>query len=75
MPFSLLRGSVLDCLWRISFFSIFLFSFCLLRPHMWHMAAVRLGVESELQLPAYTTATEMQDLGSVMYTTAHSNAR
>ena len=25
-------------------------------PHLWHMEAPRLGVESGLQLPAYTTA-------------------
>ena len=24
--------------------------------HLWHMEATRLGVQSELQLPAYTTA-------------------
>ena len=27
----------------------------------WHMEVPRLGVESELQLPAYTTATATQD--------------
>ena len=34
----------------------FFFSF-LLGPHWWHMEVPRLGVESELQLPAYATAT------------------
>ena len=29
--------------------------------HLWHMEVPRLGVESELQLPAYTTATAMPD--------------
>ena len=34
------------------------FSFaCFLGPHLQHMEDPRLGVESELQLPAYTTAT------------------
>ena len=33
------------------FFSLFLWL------HLWHMEVPRLGVESELQLPAYTTAT------------------
>ena len=33
-----------------------------LEPHPWHMEVPRLGVESELQLPAYTTATATQDL-------------
>ena len=46
--------------------------------HLWHMEVPRLGVKSELQLPAYTTATAMRDLshtneGSLTYTTAHSN--
>ena len=34
-----------------------LFVFCFLGPYSWHMEVPRLGVESELQLPAYTTAT------------------
>ena len=47
-----------------------------LGPHQQHMEVPRLGVESELQLQAYTTATETQDLSpSATYTTAHSNAR
>ena len=29
---------------------------CFLGPHLWHMEVLRLGVEWELQLPAYTTA-------------------
>ena len=29
--------------------------------HMWHMEVPRLGVKSELQLPAYTTATATWD--------------
>ena len=28
-----------------------------LGPHLWHMEVSRLGVESEVQLPAYNTAT------------------
>ena len=31
-------------------------------PHLPHMEVPRLGVESERQLPAYTTVTAMQDL-------------
>ena len=41
------------------------------------MELPRLGVESELQLLAYTAATAMQDpsrAGSSTYTTAHGNA-
>ena len=33
----------------------------LLGLHQWHMEVPGLGVESELQLLAYTTATAMQD--------------
>ena len=32
-----------------------------LGPHVWHMEVPRLGVESQLQLLAYTTATATQD--------------
>ena len=39
--------------------SFFFFSF--LGLHLWHMQVSRLGVELELQLPAYTTATATQD--------------
>ena len=42
-----------DPLWN--FFSL------LFRLRPWHMEVPRLGVESELQLPAYTTATATQD--------------
>ena len=37
------------------------FSFVFLGPHPQHMKVPRLGVQSELQLLAYTTATAMQD--------------
>ena len=40
---------------------VFVFVFCFLGPHLQHMEVPRLGVELELQLPAYTTATAMQD--------------
>ena len=35
------------------------FYFSVLRPHLWHTEAPRLGVKSELQLLAYTTAAAM----------------
>ena len=39
------------------------------------MEVARLGVKSELQLPAYATATEMPDTAeSVTYTAAHGNS-
>ena len=50
--------------------------FCFLGLHSWHMEVRRLGGESELQLPAYATATTMRDLGRIhnLYTTARGNA-
>ena len=43
-------------------FSFSFFSFCLfLGPLLWYMEVPRLGVELELQLPAYATATAMWD--------------
>ena len=38
-------------------FCLFVFLFCFLGSHLRHMEVPRLGVESELQLPVYTTAT------------------
>ena len=40
----------------------FFFFLVFLGPHLRHMVVPRLGVESELQPPAYTTATETLDL-------------
>ena len=39
----------------------FFFFFVFLGPHPWQMDIPRLGVESELQLLAYTTTTATQD--------------
>ena len=39
--------------------------FCFLGLHLWHMEVPTQGVESELQLPAYTPATTMQDLSCI----------
>ena len=54
----------MDCLFI--FFHVlceqkFLIFFFFLGLHPQHMEVPRLGVESELQLPAYTTDTAMQD--------------
>ena len=38
-------------------FLVCVFVFCFLEPHLRHMEVPRPGVESEPQLPAYTTAT------------------
>ena len=44
---------------------VYLFLFCFLWPHLWHMEVPRLGIELELQLPAYTSATAMPDLSCI----------
>ena len=46
-------------------FFLFVLGFLFLRPHLWHMEVPRLGVELELQLPAYTTAIAMPDPSQV----------
>ena len=43
------------------FFFFFFFFFCFLGLHPRHMKVPRLGVQSELQLPVYTTATATPD--------------
>ena len=50
------------CVLLITTMSIIFFFF--LRLHLQHMEVSRLGVELELQLPAYVTATATQDLSS-----------
>ena len=42
-----------------------LFCFVFLGPHPQHMEVPRLGVELEVQLPVYTSATAMPDLSRV----------
>ena len=62
------------------FFGLFFWSFLpFLGPLSQHMEVPRQGVESELQLPAYTTATAAWDLSWIQavsppYTTARGNA-
>ena len=56
-----------------SFLLIYIFFF-FLGLHPRHMEVLRLGIELELQLPAYTAATAMPDLSHICdYTTAHGN--
>ena len=43
----------------------FLFLLLFLGPHLWHKEFPRLGVELELQLPAYATTTAKPDLSHV----------
>ena len=47
--------------------SLFFFFFVFPELHPWHMEVPRLGVESELQLPAYTTATATWDLSCQLH--------
>ena len=52
------------------FFCILFFSF--LGPHSWHIEAPRLGVELELQLLAYTTATrDPSHICNLYYSSQH----
>ena len=49
------------CYWTVTqtvlfYFILFILFFCFLGPHPCHMKFPRLGVELELQLPAYTTS-------------------
>ena len=43
----------------------FFFFFVLLGLHWWHVEVPRVGAESELQLPAYTTTTAIPDLSCI----------
>ena len=45
----------------MKFIILFIYLFCSLGPHMRHVEVPRLGVEWELYLPAYTTATATPD--------------
>ena len=42
-------------------FYVFIYLFCFLGPHLWHVEVLRLGVELELQLLALALATAVQD--------------
>ena len=54
--------------------STIFFGFFFFRASQWHMEVPRVGVKSELHLPAYITATATRDPSCVWtYTTAHGN--
>ena len=53
------QGFLCAILLLFYFFTFLIFGF--LGPHLWHMEVPRLGVESEVQLPAYTTAIATRD--------------
>ena len=44
---------------------VFCLYVCFLGLHLWHMETSKLGLKSELQLLAYTTATAMWDLSCI----------
>ena len=53
-------------IWIFKLESFFFFlSFVFLGPYPWHMELLRLGVESELYLPAYATGTATPDLSCI----------
>ena len=54
---------MLKLIWKNENFLFFFFGF--LEPHSQHMEVLRLGVELEVQPPAYTTATATWDLSHV----------
>ena len=57
------------------FVTAFFFPFCFLGLHLWHTEIPRLGVESELQLPAIPQPQQHQIQAlSVNYATAHGSA-
>ena len=73
-PISMWRGIyVYTEIYRVTVY-LFICLFSLLGPHLWYMEVPKLGVESELQLPAYTTATATRALSHITtYTIAHGN--
>ena len=56
-----LRGSFLGAWWTLGGLRPFFFSLCFLGLHLQLVEVPRLGVESELQVPVYATATAMPD--------------
>ena len=62
MPISTIQQSdpviYIYILFHIYIYILFIYLFSFLEPHPWHVEVPRLGVESELQLPACATATQ-----------------
>ena len=56
------KGHYID---KVALDSFFFFDSFFLGPHLWHMEVPELGVELELQKPAYETATATPDLSHV----------
>ena len=74
MVLCLLHLANIFLLWLVLSFSLWcllikgslIFFFCFLGPLLWHMEVPRLGVESELQLQAYNTATATPDPSHIL---------
>ena len=60
-PVKSMTSPFTDNQWARAFFFSFFFFFVFLGLNLQHMEVPRLGIESELQLLAYTTATATQD--------------
>uniref|UniRef100_A0A4X1VXY8 EF-hand domain-containing protein n=1 Tax=Sus scrofa TaxID=9823 RepID=A0A4X1VXY8_PIG len=67
VPFTTHLHPVQQVFWSILPFSLFFFFFFFFfkEPLLWHIEVPRLGVDLELQLPAYHTATAMPDPSSI----------
>ena len=57
------------------FIYLFTYLFCFLGLHLRHREVLRLEVQSELQLPAYATATGARDVSRVFDSTTSSQPR
>ena len=64
-----LKSDVLDFVPSAAYILFFVCYFVFLGLHLRHMEVPRLGVESELQLPAYSTTTVTPDLRPVLQPT------
>ena len=64
--FLLLLFGWLVC-FSFSFLLFFCFCFFVLGPYLQYVEIPRLGVQSDLQLPAYTTATATRDLSCICH--------
>ena len=51
------KCKIISMCWVFCFVLFFVFCFCFLGPHPWHMEVPGLGIKSELQRPVYATAT------------------
>ena len=60
--YSLFNALTLTCFYLFIYIIII---FLALWAHLWHMEVPGLGIELELQLPAYTTATAILDLSHI----------